>query len=104
VKALVGAAIAAAVMMACSASASGRPSKKCKTTTSSGALYAGKHTSCGFARNAERKINASGLPKRMRVTSPVTGRTYTLARLFFDPTGYAYGSSRDAGLWIHEVF
>ena len=44
------------------------------------------NTSCAFARAAARKWLAAGdhSPRRMRVTSPINGRTFTLTR-----SGYA---------------
>jgi hypothetical protein len=78
----------------------------CASTTSSGRLYAGPATSCQFARSIERRVNASGIPSRVVVRSPVTGLRYTLYRTSRrnSSTGYRYASRARRGLWVREVY
>jgi hypothetical protein len=82
------------------------PAKTCQSTTSSGRLVAGSRTSCAFARTAERFINAHGMPRRVRLRSPVTHKRYTLVRSTpsTSPTGYRYVSRRHPGLWVRELY
>ena len=98
--------LALALLLMAAPAQAARSSKDCKSTTSSGRLTAGLHMSCAFARTIERYVNARQRhPAKVRLTSPLTHKGYTVVRRLDNAQGYVYSVAGDPNdAWMREYY